>query len=275
MKKTRVIGLSGIFTLLLVLIVTGQVAAAEYIVQPGDSLSRIAGRFGTTVEAIAQDNDISDPNIIVVGQVLEISAAADSAMVEAAAESGTGEPAGDSDTATEPTAPTATKSLVVANFDNCAGTNNLGGMMGAAYNAPDVLAESYVKEPGRGCVARLEYDIDAWSAFWMQLGGVDLTPYATVKFDIRADDPAPWELKVELKRACTPNVGCEEYSVFYTGGIDEQWQSKSLPLREFGTTGYAPPLSSLEEIDELVFTFEQNHSGSEGVVYLDNVRFEN
>ena len=43
---------------------------------------------------------------------------------------------------------------------------------------------------------------------------------------------------------------------------------------EFGTSGYAPPLSSLESIDELVFTFEQNHSGSDGVVYLDNIRFE-
>lgn len=265
MKKGASLSLFVFLALLLGLMIPGQVEAEEYIVQPGDSLSRIAGRFGTTVEAIAQTNDISDPNLIVVGQVLEISAVGDS---------GTAEPAADSATVAPP-APMPTKSLVAANFDNCAATNNLGGMMGAAYNAPDVLAETYIKEPGRGCVARLEYDINEWSAFWMQLGGVDLTAYATLNFDIRADDPAPWELKVELKHACTPDVGCEEFSVFYTGGIDDQWRSMSLPLREFGTTGYAPPLSSLEDIDELVFTFERNHSGSEGVVYLDNIRFEN
>ena len=274
MKKGATLSLFVFFALLLGFMIPGQVKAEEYIVQPGDSLSRIAGQFGTTVEAIAQANDISDPNLIVVGQVLEISAAGDIGMAEAAADSGTVEPGGDSDTLAPPS-PMPTKSLVAADFDNCAGTNNLGGMMGAAYNAPDVLAESYVKESGRGCVARLEYDINEWSAFWMQLGGVDLTPYATLNFDIRADDPAPWELKVELKHACTPDVGCQEFSVFYTGGIDDQWRPMSLPLREFGTTGFAPPLSSLQEIDELVFTFERNHSGSEGVVYLDNIRFEN
>ena len=152
--------------------------------------------------------------------------------------------------------------LILDDFDDCNGTNRLGEANGAAYVAPDILEESYVAESNRGCVAKLDYQIGDWSAYWMQLGGVDLMPYDTLEFDIRADAPTPWELKVELKHDCTAGVGCREFSVFYVGGIDETWHHKSLPLREFGTTGYAPPLSSLEGIDELVFTFEQNHSGS-------------
>jgi LysM repeat protein len=43
-----------------------------YVVQPGDTLNRIAMRFGVTVTAIMQANNITNPNIIFVGQVLNI-----------------------------------------------------------------------------------------------------------------------------------------------------------------------------------------------------------
>jgi murein DD-endopeptidase MepM/ murein hydrolase activator NlpD len=43
-----------------------------YVVQPGDTLFRIAERFGTTVEAITAANDIADPSLINVGQKLII-----------------------------------------------------------------------------------------------------------------------------------------------------------------------------------------------------------
>ncbi len=43
-----------------------------YTVQPGDYLSRIASRFGTTVTALVQANGIVNPNLIYVGQVLNI-----------------------------------------------------------------------------------------------------------------------------------------------------------------------------------------------------------
>ena len=52
-------------------------AASEqaYVVEPGDSLSAIAGRFGSTIDAIMERNDIADPNQIYVGQTLVIPAA--------------------------------------------------------------------------------------------------------------------------------------------------------------------------------------------------------
>lgn len=46
--------------------------ATTYAVQPGDTLSSIASRFGTTYTAIAAANGIANPNLIYVGQVLSI-----------------------------------------------------------------------------------------------------------------------------------------------------------------------------------------------------------
>lgn len=43
-----------------------------YVVQPGDTLFSIALRYGTTVWAIALANNIPNPNLIYVGQVLRI-----------------------------------------------------------------------------------------------------------------------------------------------------------------------------------------------------------
>jgi LysM repeat protein len=43
---------------------TPGLASHTYTVQPGDILSAIAERFGTTVEALARANDIADPDRI-------------------------------------------------------------------------------------------------------------------------------------------------------------------------------------------------------------------
>lgn len=47
-------------------------AIKYYVVQPGNTLTGIAARFGTTVQALVQLNNISNPNLIYVGQVLKI-----------------------------------------------------------------------------------------------------------------------------------------------------------------------------------------------------------
>ncbi|MFN8377754.1 MAG: LysM peptidoglycan-binding domain-containing protein [Anaerolineae bacterium] len=68
--------------LLLVLVVLGLLVSAtgvmaqtntvQYVVQRGDTLQNIAARYGTTWQAIAQLNNIPNPNVIYVGQVLLI-----------------------------------------------------------------------------------------------------------------------------------------------------------------------------------------------------------
>ncbi len=44
----------------------------RYIVRKGDTLTLLAARYGTTVEAIMTANNLVDPDLIIVGQVLLI-----------------------------------------------------------------------------------------------------------------------------------------------------------------------------------------------------------
>lgn len=43
-----------------------------YVVKSGDTLTAIARKYDTTVEALVASNDVKDKNIIYVGQVLMI-----------------------------------------------------------------------------------------------------------------------------------------------------------------------------------------------------------
>jgi LysM repeat protein len=47
-------------------------AAFSYVVSPGDTLSTIAARFGTTVEALMAMNELRDPDAIAIGQELRL-----------------------------------------------------------------------------------------------------------------------------------------------------------------------------------------------------------
>ena len=54
------------------LIVKKGSTAQYYTVVSGDTLSGIAAKFGTTVAQLCSWNNISDPNLIYVGQVLRV-----------------------------------------------------------------------------------------------------------------------------------------------------------------------------------------------------------
>ena len=53
-------------------IINGKGKSTTYTVKSGDTLSGIAAKFGTTYQAIAAKNGISDPDLIYVGQKLVI-----------------------------------------------------------------------------------------------------------------------------------------------------------------------------------------------------------
>ena len=134
--------------------------------------------------------------------------------------------------------------------------------MGAAYAAPDILTDTYVPDRG-GCVAKLEYHITAWSAFWMKLQSANLSSFRTLSFYIKADPAVgiPAKMKIELKRA-----GNSEVAINYISGITNEWQRFDTKLSHFG-----PALSSWTQMEELVFTFEATQSGQNGIVYLDDI----
>jgi len=174
-----------------------------------------------------------------------------------------------------PTATPISEALLVANFDAGITRNNLGGDMGRACPedecpSPDIIQASYQLAGSHRGVLRLEYAIQHWAAFWIQLLLQDLTPYRQLQFDIRsdADYRPPNEVKIELKRQ-----DGREVSIFYLGGITREWQTVQVNLEDFSFAGYGQPISAWTDMQELVFTVEQTHSGGGGVIYLDNIQF--
>lgn len=56
-------------------------AGGTYTVKSGDTLSSIASKFGTSYQALASLNGISNPNIIYIGQVLRVNGSASTSSV--------------------------------------------------------------------------------------------------------------------------------------------------------------------------------------------------
>lgn len=170
--------------------------------------------------------------------------------------------------------------LIVADFNTCDKTNNLGGEMGAAYepSTPDRLTETYEPEAGRGCVVKLVYEIPTnWSAFWLKLLYLDLRQQKTLSFDVifsgEADSNTNMEIKVELKRGCHDQK-CDEVWIQYVPEIKGVWDRRTINLADFYSLPDELPPPPLIDIEELVFTFEKGHISNKGTVYLDNIVFE-
>ncbi len=72
MTLRRVLAFSFLLFLLCVGSARAQEGATQYTVQSGDTLTTIAEHFGVSVEVLAQLNNITDPNLIQVGQTLQI-----------------------------------------------------------------------------------------------------------------------------------------------------------------------------------------------------------
>lgn len=81
MKRTRFLLVALLVAVMLLLALGPATANAAgpwhpcggyHVVCPGETLTRIAWRYGTTVQAIAAANGIANPNRIYVGQVLRI-----------------------------------------------------------------------------------------------------------------------------------------------------------------------------------------------------------
>ena len=69
LKKSILVGLGVAFGLL----TTGLVShASSYTVHQGDTVSKIAQTYGTSINAIANENKLSNPNVIYVGEELTI-----------------------------------------------------------------------------------------------------------------------------------------------------------------------------------------------------------
>ena len=70
MKKSR--WFAGALAFILLLGIVTAVSAFSYQIKWGDTLNRIASQFNVSVSSIIQANSISNPNLIIAGQTLEI-----------------------------------------------------------------------------------------------------------------------------------------------------------------------------------------------------------
>ena len=52
---------------------TAEASTEYYTIQPGDTLSEIAARYGTTWQWLAQINGINDPDLIYPGNSIRVS----------------------------------------------------------------------------------------------------------------------------------------------------------------------------------------------------------
>lgn len=59
------------------LIYATETTQTTYVVKSGDTLYRIAAKYGVTVQQIVAANNIANPNLIFTGQVLKIPGTAD------------------------------------------------------------------------------------------------------------------------------------------------------------------------------------------------------
>lgn len=70
MKKSRLI--AGFLAVMLSFVVVTAVYAFKYQVKWGDTVWGLSRTYGTTVQAITEANKLANPNLIIVGQILEI-----------------------------------------------------------------------------------------------------------------------------------------------------------------------------------------------------------
>ena len=71
---------------------TTEAAAPTYTVQGGDTLSAIATRFGTTVAEIVELNQLANPDVLEIGQVLQLPESATTTTAPASTTSTTEDP---------------------------------------------------------------------------------------------------------------------------------------------------------------------------------------
>lgn len=161
--------------------------------------------------------------------------------------------------------------LRLADFLTCDG---MGGV--SPGEAPEnYLVNECLLGAGRGnFIAQLDYEVPtptAWAGFRIVLDNADFSAYDTLTFFARGDAEVgiPLAFRLEIKRADGAQVG-----IFNLAGLSEEWEQYAIPLQELRTVPNSTPICGWDEMEELVFVFEQEFAGEKGRVFLDNVYVE-
>ncbi len=174
--------------------------------------------------------------------------------------------------------------LIIDNFNNAEGPNNLGGEIGlwkldpdGAYEGcfPEKTSENRIGDTGFGL--KLNYDVaskePAVCAYSQFLEGADLRGHNSLSFYIKGDKIEGFtkRLKIEL----WDNNGVE--IIYIVQGITDEWQKIIIPFDEFKGI-----LSRWDSPNRLAFVFENQPAfyknmgitNTKGVIYIDDLAFE-
>ena len=164
--------------------------------------------------------------------------------------------------------------ITVADFDSGSKPCNIGGDFGAWDKDPADFSQGCsdnfdpVEKMGpKGFSIRLDYDVDspnpAYNGFWLKLNNLDAAKYKNLSFVVKGDAEAGYTtvFKVELKN----NKG--EVGKFYVTGIDDSWQTISIPLRNFSG------IVDFKGLAEFVIVFEDRMAtNKDGTIYIDEIK---
>ena len=167
--------------------------------------------------------------------------------------------------------------LLIADFDSGNKPGNLGGDFGAWDKDPADFSQGCTdifdpieKVGDKGFSMKLDYDVDspnpAYNGFWVKLSDLNATQYKNLSFDIKGDPEKGYTtvFKLEIKNSKG------ETGRFYATGVDDTWQTITIPLRNFSG------IVDFSTLKELVVVFEDRMAPKkEGILYVDNIKFTN
>lgn len=161
--------------------------------------------------------------------------------------------------------------ITIADFENQRGESNLKTYMGITYDPNEdsdiEISENFAIEPDRGGVILLNYNTEDWAAFFVDLQGLDITPYQKIKFDIKSDLPLGSDiLRVEIKR-----LNNQEVEFVNVTGITDEWKTYSIDISSFKPFVNKYPITDYSNIEEIVFVIDAVQAKENGVIYLDNI----
>ena len=156
---------------------TNTPAAGGYVVQPGDTLTAIADRFGTSVDGLAADNGVDPAGVLVAGTVLSVSGAGSAAPAPVSSGSAPGLTGGGA----QPTAETVSPAEV-------------GSIASARGVSPSLAAAIADQESGfnnavvssTGAIGVMQIEPDTWRYIGSTLAGPPPLQPASAADNVRA-----------------------------------------------------------------------------------------
>ncbi|MEM2878557.1 MAG: CIA30 family protein [Candidatus Hadarchaeales archaeon] len=159
--------------------------------------------------------------------------------------------------------------LIVDDFNDGSGPNNLGGACGAMGDSGTEISENYVTGAYEGQYAlRLTYDRKtSWVGYWTFMkpdqSGYDVSGYENLKIAVKGASAT--EMKIELE----DESGGASYK--YINVPASNWSEVTIPLSSFQKIPWKESAADLSDLKQINLVFDK--SPSTNTVYVDIIRF--